>query len=130
MARDDEVLCRERDLLDRTFVEGDSAFEPRPRVYECEVKLVAGRRKRRVDDTRLDRRVVENQEDVCEQAMTGGNIDDAPTAEEATNASRDLPGFEELLAGKTTGGADGASDTIDERVARKPVHITRGEASL
>ena len=62
--------------------------------------------------------------------MAGGKIDDAPAAEETADATSDLPGLEELLARKTAGGAHGASDTIEERVARKPLYITRGEASL
>jgi len=62
--------------------------------------------------------------------MSGGQIDDASAAEDAPDAARHLPGFEQLLARQAARIAHRAPEAIEERVARKPPEITSGETSF
>jgi len=128
--RDDEVILRQRERLERTLLEYDTSRQARPRVGEHRVQLAARRRQRRIDADGLRRRVVQKQQHVGEEAMPGGQIDDAAAAEETADATRDLPGFVELFAREAAGGADDASDTIEQCAAREPPRIACGETSL
>ena len=63
-----------------------------------------------------------------EQTVSGREIDDAAAAKEAPDATRHLPGFVQLLARQTASVTDRACKAIEQRVARKPLQVTIGEA--
>jgi len=65
-----------------------------------------------------------------EQTMSGGKIDDPPAAKDATDPTRHLPRFIELLARQTAGVTDSACDSIEQRGAWKPLQVTIGEPSF
>ena len=64
------------------------------------------------------------------QPMSGGQIDDASAAKDPADAARHLPGFEQLLARQTASAADGARESIEERVASKATEVVMREAAL
>ena len=127
---DDEVILEEVDRLDRAFLEQQPAIQPRPRVDERLVKRAARLGKRRVDNECLRRRVVENHQDMREQPMSGGQIDDAAAAENATNAPRHLPRLVQLLARQAAGMTHRVREPVEERVARKALQVAVGEADF
>ena len=130
VARDDDIARLQRDGFDRTLLEFDAAFQPRPDVNEHVVQHAVRFRKRRIDRQRARRRVVEQQQDLRKQSMSGGEIDDAAAAEEAADAPRHLPRFVQLLARQAARAAHRAGETIEERVARKPTQVVFCEAAL
>jgi len=62
-----------------------------------------------------------------EQAVAAGKVDAAATSEHASHASSHFPGFVQFLARQATGMTHSARKTIEERVAREPPEIVRGE---
>ena len=126
----DEVILEEVDRLDRAFLEQQPAIQTRPRVDERLVKRAARLRKRCVDNECLRGRVVENHQDMGEQAMSGGQIDDAAAAEDATNAPRHLPRLVQLLARQAAGMTHRVREPVEERFARKALQVAVGEADF
>ena len=113
MTGHDQVLLAQRDRFERTCLEVHASLQPRPRAGERLVQAAARWRQRRIHRQRLRRRVVENQEDLREQAMAGGEIDDAAPAKHAPDATRHLPRFVELLTGQAAGMTHRASEAIE-----------------
>jgi hypothetical protein len=130
MSGDDDVVAEERHRVERLFPEDDPPIESRPYRHERIVKLATGGRQRRVNDERVGRRVIENQQDVREEPMSGSEIDDAAATEDPAHAPRHLPRLVQFFARQATGVAHGARQTIEERVCRKPPQIAVGEAVL
>ena len=62
--------------------------------------------------------------------MSGGKIDNAPAAKDASDPARHLPGFVKLLARQTARMTHRAGEAIEQRGARKPLQVTIGEASF
>ena len=69
------------------------------------------------------------EEELGEEAMPRGKIDDAAAAKDAPRPPRHLPGFVELLPGKATRMADRASDAIEQRPAGEATEVAIGEAA-
>jgi len=59
--------------------------------------------------------------------MAGREIDDAAAAKQQADASRGLPRFIQLFAGKAPGVADGTTDTVEEGFTGKAPEISFGE---
>ncbi len=86
------------------------------------------RRHRGLDGQGAWRRVVEDQHQLREQAVAGGEIDDPAAPKQPPHTARGLPRFIQLLAWKTPGMADRATDAIEERLAWKARKVSIGEA--
>jgi hypothetical protein len=65
---------------------------------------------------------------LSEQAVAGGEIDDPAATKQPAHTARGLPGFIQLFAWKTSGMADRATDTIEERFTWKAREVSIGEA--
>ena len=129
VSRDNKISGGQCHRFERALLERNAAHQPRPRVDQHLVKPATGSRQGGVNDQRLRRRIVENQQDLGEQAVTTGQIDDAAAAEEAPDPPRHLPCFVQLFAGQTAGVTDGAAQPVEERSAGKPLKVTIGEPS-
>ena len=67
---------------------------------------------------------------MSEKAVTTPEIDDAPAATYTSYASRGFPGFEQLFARQATGMADGAGQSMKQRVVGKAPEIVIGQPIL
>jgi hypothetical protein len=64
-----------------------------------------------------------------EQAVSGTEVDDAPTAKAPTDPPRHFPGLEQLLARQASGVTHGAGDTVKQGVAGKTIDVPIREAA-
>ena len=108
--RHDEVPGRDRDAAP-----GPSCAARRGRRAGASVTPAPPRASPRLDRLRVDgqgarARVVEQQEQVRDEAVPGGELDHAAAADPAPHPARHLPGLVELLAGEAPGLADRAGD--------------------
>ena len=72
-----------------------------------------------VDRERSRRRVVQEDQDLGEQAMAGAEVDDAAAAEQPAHAPRGLPRFVQFFSRQAAGMADGARHAMEKRRARE-----------
>jgi hypothetical protein len=77
------------------------------------------RRNSRINHDRLDGRIIKEQHRMGEKAVPAPNIDDAPAATHTPHAPRGFPGFEQFLARQAAGMADGAGQSMKQRVTGK-----------
>ena len=124
----DDVSGQNLNDIHRTGNEREPSGEPRPTFHERAVQRRRRRGRHGVDSQRTWRRVVEDQHQLREQPVAGGEIDDPAAAKQPAHTARGLPGFIQLLAWKTAGMTDGAADTIEERFAWKARKVPIGEA--
>ena len=80
-----------------------------------------------VDHDRRGRRIVEQDHDLREQAVSGAQIDDASAAEEPPHPPRHFPCLKQFLARQTSGVADRARDAMKQRVVWKTIEVPIGE---
>lgn len=113
--------------IQRTCDEREPSGQPRPTFDERLVQGGGRGRHHGVDDKRGRRRVIEDQHQLGEQPMTGGEIDDATAAKEPPHPASGLPCFVQLLAWKAPGMADGATDSVEECLAWEAAKISIGE---
>ena len=123
VARHHHILLVQRHAVQRSGEELDAPCEARPALDERLVQRRARRRQRACRPHRARRRVVEDQHDLREQAVSGGQVDDASAAEEPPRPACDLPGFVELFARQAARGADGAADAIEQGCGGKPLEV-------
>jgi hypothetical protein len=64
---------------------------------------------------------------MCEQAVTAGDIDDAPAAKEPPHAARGLPRFVQLLSRQAAGMTHRSGHAIEDRMTGKPIEVAIGE---
>ena len=64
-----------------------------------------------------------------QQAMAGGQIDDAPAAEHPAHAPGHLPSFVQLFSRQARRVTHGARDAVEERLVRKTIDVPIGQAS-
>ena len=72
------------------------------------------------------RRVVQQDQQVREQPVTAREVDDPPSTEPATHATRYLPRLEQLLARQAVGAQRRARRLMEERGAREEAAACRG----
>src|SRR5689334_6739970 len=92
----------------------DTALQPRPGGGERISNLRSRCRNRRIDDERGCRRVVDEQHDVSEQAVSAPDVDDAPTAKVPARPSRDFPRLIEFFSRQAFSGTQRAADSIEK----------------
>jgi len=124
----DNVSRQNLDAIHRTCNEREPAGQPWPTFNERLVQRGGRRWHRGVDRQRARRRVIEDQHQLREEAVTRGEIDDAAAAKEPAYTARGLPCFIQLFAWKAPGMADGAADAIEECFTWKARTISIGEA--
>ena len=67
-----------------------------------------------VNGQKLWRAVIEEQEDLPQQAVTTGQVDDPPAPEAASHPAGDFPGLEQLFARQTAGPADRPGNGLEQ----------------
>jgi hypothetical protein len=82
-----------------------------------------------VHDNRVGRRVVEQQQNVGEQAMSATQVDDPAAPEEPPHPPRHLPRFIEFLARQAACVTDGSRQAVEERRAGKSIEVAVCQAS-
>ena len=98
MARDDDVGVENLGVLQRACDKSNAPGKPRPGMNERVVHSCARGRQRLVDHERARRRVVEQQHDLGEYAVSGTQVDDASAAKEPPHPPRHLPRFIQFFA--------------------------------
>ena len=93
------------------------------------MQLRARRRQRLADRESAGRRIVEQQHDLREQAVAGGEVDDASAAEVTPHPPRHLPRLVQLLARQTASVAHRTCQAMKERVVGKAIQIAIGQAA-
>ena len=129
MARDDDVAVENLDVLQRAGDKCNAPGQPRPGLDQHLVQFCARGRQRLVDHERVRRRIVEQQHDLGEQAVSGTQVDDASAAKEPPHPPRHLPRLIQLFARQTSGVAYGARHAMKERVVREAIEVPIGQAS-
>jgi transcription elongation GreA/GreB family factor len=112
-----QVAGVERYVVDGLGEERDATREARPFAHHRLRDLRGAGREPRIDGERDLRGVVEQEHQVCDEAVPAGEVHDATAAEAPPRATGELPRFVELLARQAIGFADGAADAIEERLA-------------
>ena len=129
MARDDDVGLENLDVLQRAGDKCHAPGQPRPGLYQHLVQFCARGRQCLVDDERARRRIVEQQHDLGEQAVSGTEVDDATAAKEPPHPPRHFPRLIQLLARQASGMANGARHAVKECAIREAIDVAIGQAS-
>lgn len=119
MGRDDQIASKEGNCLDAGFDKSDLPGQARPLCLESGCQGAVTLREAPIDRQRCNRLTIEEEENLGEEAVPAGHIDD-PSAPKATaDAARHLPGFIEFFSRQTAGAADRAGDAVEEGFAGK-----------
>jgi hypothetical protein len=120
MRRNDHVADAEGDILEARPLEHHTAGEVRKRGDDGVVNEDVVLRQADVDrESRRSHIGVEQQEYLSEQAVTGAEVNHAPSRggrEPCAYARGRLPGLVQLLAWQAVDGADGAPECVEETV--------------
>ena len=129
MARHDDVGGKDLDAFEHARDEADASGQARPDPGQDLVHFPAGGRESRVDDDRLGRRVVKDEHDVREQPVACPEIENPAAAKHSPHSFADLPRLVQLLARKASRLADGAADSIEQRVGGEAREVVLSQAS-
>jgi len=124
----DDVVRRDRLLLEAALDEGQAAGERRPGLHQGRLEAAEALGPALVDEDRRRAPRVEEEEDRAQEAVAGGQLDDPAAAEAAPDALGDGPGLEELLAGEALGRAHDPTEPVAEAAAGEGGHGLPGEA--
>ena len=130
VSRHDDVVGFEGDAFDRFGNELNPSIESRPAAAQDVVQLDRGRRQLRIRGNRGRRGVVQQQHDLGEEAVTGGEIDDPAAPEKPARAARYFPRLIQFLARQAARFAHSAGHAIEERAARESPEIACGQPAL
>ncbi len=130
MTRHDDVGRLKRHCVEVSRNQRDAAGQPRPGLLQVLVQCPAGSREALINDDRLGRRVVQQQHDVGQQAMTSPEIHYTTAAKKPPGPPRNLPGLVQLLARETSGSADGSRDPVKQGLFGKTLQIVNGQPRL
>ena len=119
MDRDDQIITVQLHLLQVTLDKPYPLLQARPVVEQRGSKGRGTLRYMPIDSQCSRRAVVKQQQDLPQQPVTAGQIDNPPASETAPYPPRDLPGLEQLLARQTAGTADRPGDGIEKGVPGK-----------
>ena len=114
MGRNDQVIGTKRHLGKVSLYKQNALLQARPLPAQhggqggstCRDTPVNGQRQRRT--------VVKEQEDLSQQTVTAGQVNDPSAAEAAAHPPGDFPGLKQFLARQAAGSAHGPSDGIEQ----------------
>ena len=119
MGRDDQIIMVQRHLPQVRLDKPCPLPQARPVLEQRGRKGRGTLRDVPVDSHGSRRAVVKQQQDLPQQPVTAGQIDNPSAPETAPYPPRDLPGLEQLLARQTPGTADRAGYGIEQGVPGK-----------
>ena len=113
----DDIVRRERDVLDRSAEHRHPSRKARPRRVEHGGERIRAGWNAQVGGDGGGRRVVEQEHQTRDEAMPAREVDDPTTAKAPARPARDLPRLVELFARQAIGFAHDARDAVEQRVA-------------
>ena len=129
MARDDDVGREDLRVLQRAGHESDAPGKSRPGPHQHLVQPGARGRHGRVDRERARRRVVEQQHDLTEQAVSGTQVDDAATAKPPPHPPGHLPRLVQLFARQAASVAHRPGEAMKERFVGEATEVPIGQTA-